>query len=145
MPAMVVTPWGDQQTFASRFAGKKARFCLANNTTGLTDASTTSQWDASELTGNGYARYVWTIPAGSYNSTTSRFEAPTELAQFQASSGGTGLAWNTAYVVLGTETGGVTTWETGVQMLLADSQALAPGEPRGYVVKLLADGLTVSS
>jgi hypothetical protein len=147
MPAMIQTPYQDGLTFTSQFAGKKARLCLALNTSGLTDAATTAQWDAVELSGNGYARYIWTVPAGAYNSTTLRFEAAAQLCQFQASSGGAGLTWNTAYLVFGTESGGVTTWQTGVSFILVESPniTLAPGEPRGYNVQILADGLTVTS
>jgi hypothetical protein len=147
MPAMTSTPFEEERSFTGLYATKRARLCLANNTTGLTVASTTAQWDAAELTGNGYARFEWTVPAGAYNATTLRFEAPAQLAQFQASAGGAGLTWNTAYLVFGTLSGGVTTWQTGVSYLVVESPniVLSPGEPRGYNVQLLTDGLTVTS
>ena len=147
MPAMVMTPYEAGRIFANDYQGKRARLCLANNTTSLGITSTTAQWDAAELSGNGYARYEWTIPAGAYNATTERFEAAVQAASFQASSGGAGLSWNTAYLVLGTISGGVTTWFTGVSFVLVESPsvALAPGEPRGYNVLIFSDGFLVTA
>jgi len=144
---MLQTPYEAGRMFANDYAGKRVRLCLANNTSGLGMTSTTAQWDAAELSGNGYARYEWTVPSGAYNSTTERFEAPNVLATFQASGGGAGLSWNTAYLVIGTISGGVTTWGTGVSYILVESPtvALAPGEPRGYNVLLYTDGFTVTA
>lgn len=146
MPAMAMTPYEAERLFVAGYQGKRARLCLANNTTSLGQSSTTAQWDAAELSANGYARYEWTIPAGAYNATTERFEAPNVLASFQASSGGAGLSWNTAYLVLGTISSGVTTWNTGVSYLLVESPtvALSPGEPRGYNVLIFTDGFLVT-
>lgn len=147
MPALTQTPFEAGRMFANDYAGKRARLCLANNTTSLGLASTTAQWDAAEISGNGYARVEWTIPSGSYNSTTERFEVAAQAAAFTASSGGSGLSWNTVYLVLGTISGGVTTWFTGVSYLLVESPtvALSPGEPRTYNVVLFTDGFVVTS
>jgi hypothetical protein len=147
MAAMLQTPFEAERLFSNSYAGKRARLCLANNATGLGMTSTTAQWDAAEISGNGYARHEWTVPAGSYNSTTERFEAPNVLASFQASSGGNGLSWNTAYLVFGTIANNVTTWNTGVSYILVESPtvALAPSEPRGYNVLIYTDGFTVTA
>lgn len=147
MPAMIQTPFEAGRMFGNDYAGKRARLCLASNAGSLGLTSTTAQWDAAELSGNGYARYEWTIPAGAYNNTTERFEVPLQAAGFQASSGGNGLNYNTVYLVLGTISGGVTTWLTGVSYILTESPsvALAPGEPRGYNVTLFTDGFLVTS
>lgn len=147
MPAMVQTPYEAGRMFANDYAGKRARLCLANNPGSLGVASTTAQWDAAEISGNGYARVEWTVPAGAYNSTAERFEAPIQACAFQASSGGTGLNWNTAYLVFGTIANNVTTWNTGVSYVLVESPtvALAPGEPRTYNVGLFTDGFLVAS
>ena len=147
MPAMLQTPFEAGRIFSNDYAGKRARLCLANNTSGLGLTSTAAQWDAAELSGNGYARYEWTIASGGYNNTTERFEVSNVLASFQASSGGAGLSWNSVYLVLGTISGGVTTWLTGVSFLLVESPtvALAPGEPRGYNVLTFTDGFTVTA
>lgn len=147
MPAMVQTPFEAGRIFANDYAGKKARLCLANNTTGLGVSSTTSAWDAAELSGNGYARYEFTIGNGAYDATDERFENANVLASFQASSGGVGLSWNTAYLVLGTVASGVTTWFTTPSFILVESPsvALAPGEPRGYNLTLFTDGFLVTT
>ncbi len=149
MPAaMILTPFETGRLFANSYAGKKARLCLAVNTGSLSAASTTAQWDAAELTGNGYARYEWTVPSGSYSSTTERFEVPAQLCEFSASSGGAGLNWNTAYLVIGTiGGGGAVTWNTGVSFVLTESPniVLSPGEPRSYNVLLFTDGFLVAA
>jgi hypothetical protein len=144
---LIQTPYEAERLWANSYQGKRARLCLANNTGTLTASSTTAQWDAVELTGNGYARYEWTIPAGAYNTTSERFQAPAQLCEFQASSGGTGLNWNTAYLVVGTISGSATTWNTGVSFILNESPtvALYPGEPRGYNILLFTDGFLVTS
>ncbi|MBU6250970.1 MAG: hypothetical protein KGO47_07390 [Cyanobacteria bacterium REEB417] len=144
---MTQTPYEAGRMFANDYAGKRARLCLANNAGSLGVNSTTAQCDAAEISGNGYARVEWTIPSGAYNSTAERFEAAVQAAVFTASSGGTGLAWNFAYLVLGTVSGGVTTWNTGVSYVLVESPsvALAPGEPRTYNITLFTDGFLVTA
>ena len=146
--AMIQTPFEAGRLFAGDYAGKKARLCLANTTSGSPGInSTTAQWDAVELSGNGYARYEWTIPTGSYNSTTERFEVAAQLCQFAASSGGAGLSWNAAYLVIGTISGSTVTWNTGVSFTLAESPnaVLSPGEVRSYNVTLYTDGFLLTA
>jgi len=140
--AMIQTPYEAGRLFASNYAGKKARLCLAVNSGSLGVSSNTAAWDAVELSGNGYARAEWTIPSGSYNSTTERFEAGSQFCGFTASSGGSGLSWNTAYIVIGTISGSSVTWNTGVSFILTESPniALSPGQSRGYNVALFTDG-----
>jgi hypothetical protein len=148
MPAaMIQTPYEAGRLFANDYAGKRARLCLANNSGSLGVNSNTAAWDAVELSGNGYSRYQWTIPSGSYNSTTERFEVAAQLCEFAASSGGSGLSWNTAYLVLGTISGSTTTWFTGVSFVLPESPnvVVSPGEPRSYNVLLFTDGFLVTA
>lgn len=142
-----MTPYEEGRLFAGEYAGKRARLCLANNTTGLGLNGTTAQWDAIKLSGNGYADYVWTIPAGSYNTTKERYEAPVETAQFQASANGVGLNWNAAYLVIGTISGQNTTWNTGISFLFSESPniVLSPGEPKSYTIQIFSDGFLVAS
>lgn len=145
--AMTQTPYEAGRLFANSYAGKKARLCLAVNSGSLGLTSNTAAWDAVELSGNGYARFEWTIPSGSYNSTTERFEVATQLCEYAASSGGAGLNWNTAYLVIGTISGNTTTWNTGVSFVLPESPniVLSPGEPRSYSVLLFTDGFLVTA
>jgi hypothetical protein len=143
---MIQTPFEAGRMFANDYAGKKARLCLANTSSGSPGInSTTAQWDAAELSGNGYARYEWTIPNGSYNGTTERWEAASQLATFSAT--GAGLSWNAAYLVIGTISGTTVTYNTGVSFILNESSAvtLAAGNSRGYSVLLFSDGFLVTT
>jgi hypothetical protein len=145
--AMIQTPYEAGRLFGS-YEGLRARLCLATTTSGSPGVnSTTAQWDATELSGNGYARFEWTLPGGAYNSTTERFEAAAQLCTFTASSGGAGLTWNAAYLVLGTISGGVTTWGTGVSYVLTHSPSitLPAATSRGYNVSLFTDGFLVTA
>lgn len=142
---MIQTPFEAGRIFAASYAGKKARLCLATATTQDLE-STTAQWDAVEKSGNGYVRCEWIIPEGSYEA--ERFEAETQNCQFIASSGGAGLSWNAAYLVIGTiGGGGVVTWNTGVSFVLTENPlvTLAAGTSRPYTVKLFTDGFTVTA
>ena len=145
---MLQTSYEAGRIFAGDYAGKKARLCLATTTAGSPNlSSNTAAWDAVELTGNGYARCEWTIPAGSYNSTTERFEAGSQSCQFLAAGGGAGLTWNAAYLVIGAISGSTVTWGTGVSFVLTESPAatLAAGSSRTYTVNLFTDGFTVTA
>lgn len=144
MPALTQTPYMDGKLFASNLAGKRARYCLANNTGSLTQTSSVADLDAAQISGNGYAPVEWTIPSGSYDATSGRFQAPVQTVTFQASSSGP-LTWNFAYIVLGTINAGVTTWETtAASYFYSYSDALSPGEPRTFEVRLFTDGFQVS-
>ena len=146
--AVQITPFTDEKIYNNIFAGKRARMCLAVNPGSLGIASTTAQWDAVELSGNGYARHEWTAPSGSYNNTTGRFEAPGQLCEFSASANGQGLTWNTAYIVLGTISNNITTWDTGVFGIIveASSVIVLPGAPpMSYDLDYFTNGFEVTS
>lgn len=84
---------------AASYEGLPYRICLAlNGATGLTVNSTVAQWDAKELSGNGYARVEGFIGTGSWDGTDLRFELPQIDAEFTAS-GGT-LTYDTVYTVI---------------------------------------------
>jgi hypothetical protein len=140
------TPFQDEKIWTATYQGRGARLCLAVNSGSLSAGSTTAQWDAAEISGNGYARYQWTLAAGSYNSISARYEVPPQLCSFQASTNGVGLTWNTAYIVLGTISGNSTTWDTAPAFLLVESPnvVLYPGEPRSYSMEFFTDGFVVS-
>ena len=147
MPAaMLQTPYEAERLFAGDYAGKKARLCLATTAGGSPNlSSNTAAWDAVERSGNGYARCEWTVPAGSFNTTTDRFEAGSYTCTFTAS--GSALTWNAAYLVIGTISGGTVTWGTGVSFVLTESPSisLAAGLSRIYTVQLFTDGFTVTA
>lgn len=133
------------RVWAAAYQGLTARLCLALNTGGLTKASTTAQWDALELSGNGYSRVSWTIPAGSFDATADRFQPAQQLCSFTASANGAGLTYDTVYLVLGS--GSPTTWQTAIYGLFVESPniALAPGAPRSYRVQLFTDDVIVTA
>jgi hypothetical protein len=143
---MLQTPYEAGRLFAGDYAGNKARLCLATTTSGSPNlGSNTAAWDAVERSGNGYARCEWTIPAGSFNTTTDRFEAGSQSCLFTAS--GSALTWNAAYLVIGTISGSTVTWGTGVSFVLTEnpSISLAAGATRIYTVQLFTDGFTVTA
>jgi hypothetical protein len=133
---------------AVAYQGRRARLCLAINSTALTKESTTAQWDAVEISSqaaDGYARVVWTLPAGAYSSALGMVQGTGNLSTFQATSGGIGLEFDTAYLVLGTLSGGTTTWDThvaGVLPMLPEDQTLSPGQPLSIEVFTLVDDIT---
>lgn len=128
------------RVYAASFQGRTARACLAINPGTLNENSTTAQWDAAEITSqasNGYARFTWTIPAGTYDAALGLFRGVTTAVSFQANTNGLGLQYDTVYVVTGT--GGV--WDTNVEMILAGSQALPAGQPIAYNLSFLSDNI----
>jgi hypothetical protein len=54
--------------------------------TGFTAESSVSDWQTTEVSGNGYVRYSEEIGVGSYNSTDGRYNLPVINAEFSASS-----------------------------------------------------------
>lgn len=146
--AWTVTPFLDEQIFTNTLAGKRASMRLCVNTGSLGVSSTRAQWEAAELSGNGYARYEWTIPAGSYNSTTQRWEAPAQLCEFSAAAGGAGLTWNTAIIVLGTVVNNAFSPQSGVSFILSEPSnrtLLAGASPGSYQVTIFSNGFLVTS
>jgi hypothetical protein len=53
--------------------------------TGFTAESSVSDWQTTEISGNGYVRYSEEIGVGSYNSTDGRYNLPVINAEFSAS------------------------------------------------------------
>lgn len=146
--AWTVTPYLDEQLFANTFANKRASMRLCVNPGSLGVTSTRTQWEAVELSGNGYARYEWTIPSGSFNATTERWEAPPQLCEFSASAGGSGLTWNTAIIVLGTVSNGSFIPQSGVSFILPEPSnrtLLAGAAPGSYQVTIFTNGFLVTS
>lgn len=133
---------------SAAYQGRRARLCLAINSASLTVSSTTAQWDAVEITSqasNGYARVVWTLPSASYSPGLGMVQGASYLATFQATSNGIGLTFDTVYLVYGTLSGGVTTWDTNVaniQVLPPEDQVLAAGQPVSFEVPTLVDDIT---
>lgn len=84
---------------AAAYEGLPYRICLAlNGASGLTANSTVAEWDAEELSGNGYTRVEGVIGTGSWDSTDLRYEMPVIDAEFQASGGS--LTYDTVYTVI---------------------------------------------
>lgn len=88
------------------YDGRAYRVFLANNSTaGLDNEDTASAWLAEELpSANGYAAATGTITSGSgaWNATNGRYEFPAIVATFTAT--GSGFAYDTVVLRIGTET-----------------------------------------
>ena len=129
---------------SSSYQGKIIRLCLAFDSS-LTIESTTAQWDAVELaSANGYARSIITIPSATYDSTIAMSKSSESTATFTAS--GVGFTYNRVYGVIGTVSGGVTTYNSYISFLFAESEskALSPGMSQSYPFTFLANNMTSS-
>lgn len=139
---MAAFQWSNAElgrVYAAAYLGRNARLCLANATSGLTLNSTTAAWDAAEITSqaaNGYARYTFTLAAGSYDSASQRFQTPVVTATFQAIASGSGLTYDSVYLVLGSDTNIAGLWTE------APNIVLAPGQPRAYNIRFVCDDIT---
>jgi hypothetical protein len=127
--------------------GLKARMCLAQNTGSLTRNSTTAQWDAAEITAqaaDGYARVEWTVPAATMTPALGMAQSVIQVVTFQASAGGLGLEFDSAYLVLGTISGGTTTWLPHITDLFrfSPSKALTAGQPWPLEFFMVAGAVT---
>lgn len=133
------------RAYTATYQGRRARACLAVNPGSLTVNSTVAQWDAAEISGNGYARFEWTIGAGAFDATLDAHKGAVQAVTFTPSAGGLGLQFDTLYVVTGTLSGGTPTWDAHVALLLplSPSVALPAGSP-GIVYNLpfIADDIT---
>lgn len=136
------------RVYATSYQGRRVRLCLAMNSAGLTEDSTTAQWDTVEITSqaaDGYARVEWTMPTAAYSSSLGMIQSTGYLATFQATPNGLGLEFDTAYMVYGTLSGSTTTWDThvaGVLPLLPEDQTLSPGQPISFETFTLVDDIT---
>lgn len=132
------------RVYTAAYEGKVIRFCLSSNTS-LTVDSTTAQWDAVELaSSNGYARVVITIPSATYDNTIGMQKSSELTATFTGAS--SGFSFSRVYGVIGTVSGGVTTWNTNISYLFVESTpiSLAAGISQPYKVYLLTDDKTTS-
>lgn len=124
---------------ALAYEGKTIRVSLAAiGTSGLTVESTAAAWDAIKLSGNGYADFTATLPAGGYDATDGRLEiggtagANTFIdAQFSAT--GPGYSYDSIYVVVDES--------TYIHSLLTESPAvtLSDGQLITYRIQLSLD------
>jgi hypothetical protein len=127
--------------------GLKARMCLAQNTGSLTRNSTTAQWDAAEITAqasNGYARVEWTVPAATITPAIGMAQSTPQSLTFQASPSGLGLQFDTAYLVLGTASGGTTTWFDHITQLFRfePSKVLSAGQSYALEYFMVVGGVS---
>lgn len=82
--------------------GKAFTIFLATNSGTLTSESTFAAWDAVKASGTGYAPVTGNLAAGSYNTTTGRWQLPAITATFSCT-GGT-YSFDTLCVRIATET-----------------------------------------
>lgn len=127
--------------------GMRARMCLAQNTGSLTRNSTTAQWDAAEITAqaaDGYARVEWTVPGATMAPALGMAQSVLQVVTFQASPSGVGMQFDSAYLVLGTISGGVTTWLPNISQLFtfSPSKVLTAGQPWPLEFFMVAGAVT---
>jgi hypothetical protein len=67
-----------------------------------------------------------------------------QVVNFQASPSGLGLQFDSAYLVLGTVSGGVTTWLSHIEdlFIFSPSKALVAGEPYGLEYFMVVGAVT---
>lgn len=114
------------------YVGKtlKVMLCKTTLASQYTIANTVAEWQSIELSGNGYVRFSQVIGAGSYNSTTARFELPQFIVPFTATS-----AYSYDYVVLYLD------GETYVHSLIQEipNISLASNQTQTYKILLAQD------
>ena len=121
-----------ERVTALAYETKTLKVMLCNvGATGYTSASTVTNWQSVEVSGNGYARASTTINAGSYNSTTARYELPVYDAVFTAS--GVGFTYDriVIYIDGATYPHSVITENPNI--------ALSPGQTQTYRINLNTD------
>lgn len=113
------------------FEGKTYKVFLALNSSSLTADSSTAAWEAIECSGGGYAAVTGTIGAGSYNSSSARYQMPMITATFTASGGG--ISYNTLCVKIGSE--------LYLHSITVESPTvvLAAGQSKSYTITLAQD------
>lgn len=91
----------------------------------LTVSSTIAEWEAAEIaSSNGYTAATGTVGAGSYNSTTNRYEQPVITGTFTAT--GSGFTYGAIVVKLSGRT------HPYAVNILASPVTLASGQSRGF-------------
>jgi hypothetical protein len=114
------------------YEGKTINVMLCNvSTTGYNSESTVAQWQAQEITTTGYSRFSVALGSGSYNSTTNRYEVPSVLATFSATTAT--LTYDTVIIYV--------TGETYIHSLITENPniVLSPGQTQSYSITLATD------
>jgi len=112
------------------FEGKTYKLFLAVKGA-LTVDSTRVNWEAAEISGNGYAAATGTIPAGSYSSGNGRYEMPAISGTFTAS--GAGFTYDTLCLAID--------GSAYLHSILVESPTvtLAAGQSKSYTLTLAQD------
>lgn len=113
------------------FEGKTLKVMLCNlTTTPYTAESTVTDWQSTEVSGNGYTRFSEVIPTGEYNSTEGAYLLPEIDAEFSATA-----AYSYNRVVLYIE------GETFVHSVIEEDPAiiLSSGQTQTYSIRLRQD------
>ena len=115
---------------AAVFEGKTFKLFLAVQGS-LTAESLTTDWEAAELSGNGYAAITGTVGVGSYSTANGRYELPAINGTFTASGGG--LTYDTICLVID---GATHLHSINVEN---PSITLADGQSKSYTLTLAQD------
>lgn len=121
-----ITPGELEFQFGLNLAGQSYKV-FAATTGSLTIASSISAWEAAELPASGgYVAATGTVGAGSYNSSTGRWESPVISGQFGPASGA-GFQYDAVIIKIGS-----TRTKPYAVNLLQTPIVLAAGQSRGF-------------
>lgn len=118
---------------ALSYEGKTVSVMLcAVGVSGFTSNSTVAQWETVEISGNGYARFTTTTGTGAYSTTDGRYNLPSFVAGFTATTGA-GYIFDTCVIIIG-----------GVlypHSVITESPeiSLLPGQSYSYRITLASD------
>jgi hypothetical protein len=123
-----VSPKELERVHGDAYQGRGVEVMLCLNPGGLSLTSTTAEWAAAEVSGNGYARFTLaSLGAGAWNAGQLRYESPEFAAAFEGT--GAGFTYDTLVVVVDQAAYPYSVVATGMQ-------TLASGTPRTYPVTI---------
>jgi hypothetical protein len=98
-----INPHELERIAVAAYVGKTINVLLCNNS-GYDGDDTVDTWESVELSGGGYSRYTTTIATGNYDAINQWYSLPSIVAEFNASSTGAGLSFDTVVIYFSGET-----------------------------------------
>jgi hypothetical protein len=121
-----------QRVAAAAYEGETLKVMLCQVAlTGFTAENTVTQWQTTEISGNGYVRYSEVIGSGEYSAPDGRYNLPVIDAEFTAS--GQGYMYDRIVLYID--------GATHIHSLIAEDPniVLLPGQTQTYRLTLVAD------
>lgn len=124
-----ISPGELERIYGAAYQGAGVQVLLCTNPGALGPSSTTAEWAAAEVSGNGYVRFsLASLGAGSWNGSLLQYESPEFTATFTAS--GAGYSYDTLVIVAAGHTHPYTVVALG-------TQTLAAGIERSYPITIV--------